>query len=195
MTQPTFPAPFTPPFNFQRWIDEHAHLLRPPVGNQQVWKDTDFIVTVVGGPNSRTDFHDDPYEEFFWQFKGDANLLMVDRGRFVEVPLREGDIFLLPPHMRHSPQRPQADSRCLVVERTRPIEVIDGFEWCCSQCTTVVHRLDTHVASIVDDLPRAYKQFYSSSDDARRCPNCGHVHVGADVDRWHTERRSGPAAR
>jgi 3-hydroxyanthranilate 3,4-dioxygenase len=52
------------PINFPRWIDEHRHLLKPPVGNQQIWRDTDFIVTVVGGPNHRTDF-DDPHEEFF----------------------------------------------------------------------------------------------------------------------------------
>lgn len=47
-------------FNFQKWIDEHKHLLKPPVGNQQVWKDADLMVTVVGGPNRRTDYHDEP---------------------------------------------------------------------------------------------------------------------------------------
>ncbi len=188
MTLPTFRSPYTPPFNFQRWVDEHEHLLRPPVGNQQVWKNTDFIVTVVGGPNERTDFHDDPYEEFFWQWKGEASLLMLDRGQYVDVHLREGDIFLLPPHMRHSPQRPQGDSRCLVIERTRPADVIDGFEWYCAQCANLVHRIDTHVASLVDDLPVAYARFYGSSEDERRCGQCGAVHAGADVARWHRER-------
>jgi 3-hydroxyanthranilate 3,4-dioxygenase len=53
-------------FNFSRWIDEHAHLLKPPVGNQQVFTEAgDLVVMVVGGPNARTDYHDDPYEEFF----------------------------------------------------------------------------------------------------------------------------------
>ena len=30
-------------FNFQKWIDEHKHLLKPPVGNQMVFKDADLI--------------------------------------------------------------------------------------------------------------------------------------------------------
>src|SRR3954454_12507239 len=54
-------------FNFSRWIDEHAHLLKPPVGNQLVFPAAeDLIIQVVGGPNRRTDYHDDPYEEFFF---------------------------------------------------------------------------------------------------------------------------------
>ena len=57
-------APYTPPFNFQSWIEANRDKLKPPVGNAQVWQDTDFIVTVVGGPNRRTDYHDDPFEEF-----------------------------------------------------------------------------------------------------------------------------------
>ncbi|MCZ8283945.1 MAG: 3-hydroxyanthranilate 3,4-dioxygenase, partial [Bacteroidia bacterium] len=75
------------PINFPKWIDEHRHLLKPPVGNQQIWRDTDLIVTVVGGPNQRTDFHDDPFEEYFHQFKGSAHLLIADRGKFERVDL------------------------------------------------------------------------------------------------------------
>ena len=70
------------PFPFQRWLDDNAHLLKPPVGNQQIWQDADFMVTVVGGPNGRSDFHDDPAEEFFYQFKGNAYLLLWERGRY-----------------------------------------------------------------------------------------------------------------
>ena len=66
-------------FNFQGWIEDHQHLLKPPVGNQQVWEDTDMMVTVVGGPNSRTDYHDDPVEEFFYQLKGNMVLKVLTR--------------------------------------------------------------------------------------------------------------------
>lgn len=48
------------PLNFKRWIDEHYELLKPPVNNAVVYKDTDFIIMVVGGPNQRHDYHDDP---------------------------------------------------------------------------------------------------------------------------------------
>lgn len=190
MTTPTLPSRYTLPFNFPRWIEEHAHLLKPPVGNQQVWKDTDLIVTVVGAPNERTDFHDDPYEEFFWQFKGNAHVLLCDRGQFSRVDLKEGDIFLLPPNARHSPQRPEAGSLCLVVERTRPQGTIDGFEWYCARCGTLVHRAEIQLASIVEDLPKTFAGFYESAAEARHCTQCGTVHPGRDARAWHAMRET-----
>ena len=107
-------------FNFQNWINENQHLLKPPVGNKQVFEDGDMTVQVVGGPNERTDYHDDPVEEFFYQLKGDMVLKVVDNGKFYDMPIREGEVFLLPAHVRHSPQRPQEGSVGLVVEAARP---------------------------------------------------------------------------
>jgi 3-hydroxyanthranilate 3,4-dioxygenase len=173
------------PLNFQRWLDDHAHLLRPPVGNRQVWADADFMVTVVGGPNERTDFHDDPLEEFFHQFKGSAYLLVWDRGRFERVDLREGDIFLMPPHMLHSPQRPEPDSRCLVIERQRPAGLLDAFQWHCAHCGQRVRRIEVQLHDIVADLPATYERFYHSSDAERACNHCGTVHPGRDHGTWH----------
>ena len=155
-----------PPINFPQWIADHQHLLKPPVGNQQIWSDTDFIVTVVGGPNRRTDFHDDPYEEFFYQFKGSAYLNTMENGRPGRIELNEGAMFLLPPHVRHSPQRPEAGSLCIVIERARPEGVIDGFEWYCPKCWERVHRVEVNVTNIVKDLPPLFDAFYAG---ARRC--------------------------
>jgi 3-hydroxyanthranilate 3,4-dioxygenase len=165
------------PFNFQRWIDDHAHLLKPPVGNRQVWQDSDFIVTVVGGPNLRTDYHDDPFEEFFYQLRGNASLNLWIDGKRERVDLKEGDVFLLPPHVRHSPQRPEAGSACLVIERQRPPGVVDGFEWYCEHCGYLVYRVEVQLKSIVTDLPPLFDAFYSS-EEKRRCTQCGHVHPG-----------------
>lgn len=165
------------PFNFNAWIDEHRHLLKPPVGNAQIWQDTDFIVTVVGGPNQRSDYHDDPYEEFFYQFKGNAHLNLWQDGRMQRVDLKEGDVFLLPPHVRHSPQRPEADSLCLVIERQRPEGAIDGFEWYCASCGGLVHRVEVQLKSIVRDLPPLFEAFYASPEK-RTCKACGTVHPG-----------------
>ena len=105
------------PLNFNGWLKDNADRFKPPVNNQQIWANADFICTVVGGPNQRTDFHDDPYEEYFHQFRGNAHLLVLDRGKFERIELNEGDIFLLPAHMRHSPQRPEEGSLCTVIER------------------------------------------------------------------------------
>jgi len=176
------------PINFPKWIEDNQHLLKPPVGNQQIWQDTDLIVTVVGGPNQRTDFHDDPYEEYFHQFKGSAHLLVIDRGQFERIDLHEGDIFLMPPHVRHSPQRPEAGSLCMVLERSRPAGVLDAFEWYCAHCGTLVHRSELQMQSIVEDLPRAFGVFYNAAPALRTCPACGEVHPGRDWAAWHARR-------
>lgn len=183
------------PFNFHGWLADHAHLLKPPVGNQQVWRDADFMVTVVGGPNERSDFHDDPLEEFFYQFKGNAYLLLWDRGRYERVDLKEGDIFLMGPHVLHSPQRPEAGSLCLVIERQRPEGRVDAFQWSCAQCGTPVKRYEVQLQSIVADLPRVYERFYGTADDERRCPECGEVHPGRDFRAWHRALAGASAPR
>lgn len=149
-------------FNFQKWIDDNAHLLKPPVGNKQIWADADLMVTVVGGPNQRTDFHDDPAEEFFYQLKGDMLLKIFDNNEFYDVPIREGDIFFLPSHVRHSPQRPMEGSIGLVVEPKRPQGEKDAFEWYCFECGTLVHRVEVLLTSIVDDLP-PYSMHFSQT--------------------------------
>lgn len=164
-------------FNLKAWIEEHKHLLKPPVGNQQIWKNADLMVTVVGGPNQRTDYHDDPVEEFFYQLKGDMLLKLFDGDEFYDVPIREGDIFLLPPHVRHSPQRPQEGSIGLVIEPARPEGALDAVEWYCFECQGLVHRAEVDLESIVDDLPPIYAKFYA--DEAlRKCPHCGTLHPG-----------------
>lgn len=171
-------------FNFQRWIDEHRHLLKPPVGNRQIWEDADLMVTVVGGPNRRTDFHDDPVEEFFHQLEGDMVLKVIEDGAIRDVPIRQGEIFLLPAHVRHSPQRPMAGSVGLVIEPKRPPGAVDGFEWYCFGCGALVHRVEVILESIVRDLPPLYEAFYAD-EAARTCPQCGEVHPGKEPpDGW-----------
>jgi 3-hydroxyanthranilate 3,4-dioxygenase len=185
MTQPPTATHYSAPIRLASWLDANAHLLKPPVGNQQIWKNSDLICTVVGGPNQRTDFHDDPYEEYFHQFKGNAALLIWDRGKFERIALNEGDVFLLPAHVRHSPQRPEPGSLCTVIERNRPAGVIDAFEWYCAHCGTQVARRELQLQSIVEDLPKAFASFYDTDDAARTCPNCGQVHPGRDWAAWH----------
>ena len=166
-------------FNFKAWIDEHRHLLKPPVGNKMVFEDSDIMVTVVGGPNKRTDYHDDPVEEFFYQLEGDMVLKLFEGGEFYDVPIREGEIFLLPPHVRHSPQRPMEGSVGLVIEPKRPEGAVDAIEWYCFNCGNLVHRAELHLTSIVDDLPPVYAAFYAS-EEARTCGSCGTLHPGKE---------------
>lgn len=166
-------------FNLQQWISEHQDMLKPPVGNVQIWADADLMVTIVGGPNQRTDFHDDPIEEFFYQLKGNMVLrLMEEEGKPPrDVLIREGDVFMTTPHVRHSPQRPEPGSLALVVEFARPEGTTDAFEWYCPNCNHLVHRSELQLVSIVDDLPPVFDVFYGSQQ-ARTCDHCGALHPG-----------------
>lgn len=182
------PADFySKPLNFNQWVSDHADRLKPPVGNQQIWPKSDLICTVVGGPNQRTDFHVDPYEEYFHQFKGNASLLIADRGKFERILLKEGDVFLLPAYVRHSPQRPEPGSLCTVIERSRPVGVIDAFEWYCAHCGTLVARREVQLESIVEDLPKAFASFYDLEPQQRVCPDCGTIHPGREWQAWHQD--------
>ena len=165
-------------FNFQNWIETNRDKLKPPVGNVQVWEDGDMMVTVVGGPNQRSDYHDDPIEEFFYQLKGDIVLRVMDEpGKPPrDIPIKEGDVFLLPKHVRHSPQR-TAGSIGLVIETQRPEGAVDGIEWYCLKCHHLVHRAELDLESIVRDLPPVFERFYSSPE-LRKCRNCGEIQPG-----------------
>ena len=163
-------------FNFQKWIAENQQFLKPPVSNKQLFDHPTGMTVMIVGPNARVDFHDDPVEEFFYQLKGDMVLKVAENGSFYDVPIREGDVFLLPAHVRHSPQRPQPGSVGLVVEAARPNDV-DGFEWFCFSCGALVHRVEVTVQHLVKDLPPLYEAFYAD-DKARTCKKCGALHPG-----------------
>jgi len=162
------------PFNFRKWIDEHRHLLKPPVGNQQVYKgNDDFIIMVVGGPNARKDFHYNEGEEFYYQLEGDMVLRIVEDGKAVDLPIKEGDIFLLPPRTPHSPQRP-ANTVGLVVEMNRKPAEQDAFMWFCENCGEKLYEEFLEVSDIVTQLPPVMERFYSNLD-LRTGKNCGTV--------------------
>jgi 3-hydroxyanthranilate 3,4-dioxygenase len=168
------------PFDFKGWIEEHRHLLKPPVGNKQLFDEkTGMIIMMVGGPNQRVDFHDDPVEEFFYQIEGDMVLKITEGGEIYDVPIREGEVFVLPPHVRHSPQRPVPGSIGLVVEGNRAPGQLDGFEWYCFDCGALVHRVEVELKDIVKDLPPLYEAFYAD-EEARTCPECGALHPGKE---------------
>lgn len=161
------------PFNFQKWIDEHRHLLKPPVGNQQVYTDNeDFIVMVVGGPNSRKDFHYNETEEFYYQVEGDIVLKIIEEGKPVDIHIKQGEIFLLPPRVPHSPRRP-ANTVGLVLELKRKNNEKDGFLWFCENCGNKLYEEYEHVSNIVTQLPPIMNRFFES--DKRTCNQCGSV--------------------
>lgn len=162
----------TRPFNFKKWIDENRHLLKPPVNNKVVYKDTEFIVMVVGGPNSRKDYHYNESEEFFYQLEGNVMVKIQEDGKEVEVPINEGDIFLLPPRVPHNPVRFK-DTIGLVMERRRRNGEKDGLMWFCEKCNTKLYEEFFELNDITSQFQGVFETFYNS-DDLRTCKSCGH---------------------
>ena len=166
--------PIQRPFNLNNWIEENRHLLKPPVGNQNVYRDAgDFIVMIVGGPNSRKDFHYNNSEELFFQLQGDVVVKIQDDGKIVEIPIKEGDMFLLPGKVPHSPQR-GAGTVGLVVEKKRDSDEQDAFMWFCENCGEKLHEQYMNVSDIVTQLPPVMQAFYGD-EQKRTCKKCGSV--------------------
>lgn len=161
------------PMNLKKWIEDNREFLKPPVGNKKLYEDQDFMVFAVGGPNVRKDYHIDPSEEFFYQVEGDITLKIVDDGEFKDVVIKEGEIFLLPAYVPHSPQRP-ANTVGLVIEHKRADNAQDGLRWYCESCGEVLHEQFFPLTDIVGQL-RAAIQDFMANEDLRTCDNCGEV--------------------
>ncbi|MEA1263726.1 MULTISPECIES: 3-hydroxyanthranilate 3,4-dioxygenase [unclassified Microbacterium] len=172
-------TPVIPPvIDFPAWIKENEHLLKPPVNNKAAWTPMgDFIVQVVGGPNQRTDFHFDPYEEWFYQYRGNMHVNIQTPDGLQRIDIREGEMWLLPGNVFHSPQRPEEGSIGIVIERIREEGTLEKFAWFCPNCNAKVHEVELQVRDIVEDLPPVFRDFYES-EEGRTCPECGAVHPG-----------------
>lgn len=161
-------------FNLKKWIEENRHLLKPPVGNKQVWtNDPEFIVMVVGGPNSRKDYHYNEGEEFFYQVEGSATVGIQEDGKAVDIVIEEGDIFLLPPKVPHQPRR-GPNTIGIVIERKRREGEMDGLLWFCEKCNNKLYEKYFPLTNIEKDFKGTFEYFYGNID-LRTCKKCGHV--------------------
>jgi len=159
-----------PAINFKKWIDDNRHLLKPPVGNKAIYND-DYIVMVVGGPNSRKDYHLNKTPEFFHQIEGDIVLKVIENGEQRDIDIKEGEMFYLPPNIPHSPQR-GANTIGLVIEQKRAEGMEDGLAWFCENCHNELYREPFKLHNIETDLPIIFDKFYGDNDK-RSCDKCG----------------------
>lgn len=162
------------PFNLQKWIDENRDILKPPVGNKNLYPEgTDYIVMVVGGPNARKDYHYNETEELFYQLEGDINVRIQQDGKAVDVPIKAGEMYLLPPRVPHSPMRSEG-SVGLVIERVRKgTDFKDGLLWFCDNCNNKLHETYFKLENIEKDFLPRFREFYGS-EELRTCSSCGH---------------------
>jgi 3-hydroxyanthranilate 3,4-dioxygenase len=158
------------PINLHAWVEEHRHLLRPPVGNVAVWN-SDFLVMVIGGPNARTDYHINPGEELFFQVEGDIVLKVRDGDAFRDIPIRQGELFLLPARVPHSPRRP-AGSVGVVVEQPKAHPEDHHLRWYCPACAAVLHDVTFRPVDIGKQIKAALEE-WNSRTDLHVCKACG----------------------
>ena len=165
----------TAPFNLQKWIDENRDLLKPPVGNKNLYKEAgDFIVMIVGGPNARKDYHYNESEELFYQIEGDALVRIQQDGKPKDIVIHEGEMFLLPANTPHSPIRGE-NTVGLVIERVRKgTDLTDGLFWYCEKCNSELKQYRFKLENIEKDFLPRFREFYGS-EEMRTCKNCGHV--------------------
>jgi 3-hydroxyanthranilate 3,4-dioxygenase len=163
------------PFNLQQWIDENRHLLKPPVANKNLYADAgDYIVMIVAGPNARKDYHYNETEELYYQLEGDITVKIQEDGKAVAVPIKQGEMFLLPAKVPHSPIR-TPNSIGLVIELKRQdANMMDGLQWYCENCNNKLHEYIFHLENIEKDFIPRFKEFYSS-ETLRTCKKCGTI--------------------
>ncbi|MDX2302690.1 MAG: 3-hydroxyanthranilate 3,4-dioxygenase [Microscillaceae bacterium] len=158
--------------NLMQWVEEHRDQLKPPVGNKEVYPGGDMIVMIVAGPNARKDYHYNETPEFFYQIEGDIVLKIIENGEFKEVPIRQGEIYLLNAGIPHSPQRP-AGTIGMVLEQKRQEQHRDGFQWYCQNCGNKLYEEYFPLKDIVKQLPEVFARF-NHNKDLHTCSNCGH---------------------
>lgn len=174
------------PFNLNKWIDDNRHLLKPPVGNKNIYPlSDDYIVMVVAGPNARKDYHYNETEELFYQLEGSIKVIVQDEGERKEMELHAGDMYLHPGKVPHSPVRGE-NSIGLVVERVRASRgFTDGLLWFCDNCNHKLHEVYFELHNIEKDFLPHFQHFYNS-EELRTCTKCGHV---LEADARYVEKK------
>lgn len=160
-------------YNLTKWVEDNRHLLKPPVGNKEIFPNEDFMVMVIGGPNERVDYHYNEGPEFFFQIEGDITVKIMNDGKFEDIEIKEGEVFVLPPKVPHSPQRP-AGTIGLVIEERRKDYQTDGFQWYCPNCGNKLYDEYFKLTNVEKQLPAVFKKF-NSNTDLHTCKNCGTV--------------------
>ncbi|KAH2281990.1 3-hydroxyanthranilate 3,4-dioxygenase 2 [Aspergillus fumigatus] len=177
------------PLSWVTWLAENEDKLRPPVNNYCLYQGNDFILMAVGGPNERNDYHVNETEvrlqwhqpsetneqEWFYQVQGDMLLRVIENDTFRDIPIKEGEMFLLPGNTPHNPVR-YKDTIGLVMERQRPAESRDRLRWYCTKgnhCSPTIIREEVfHCADLGSQLKPIIERL-QQDEESRRCGECG----------------------
>ena len=111
-------------------------------------------------------------QEGFYQIEGDILVKTQQNGKLVEVPIKEGEMFLLPPKIPHSPVESEG-SIGLVIERKIKKDK-DGLMWFSEKANALLYEEYFNLTNIEKDFLPVFKRFYSD-EKLRTCPITGEV--------------------
>lgn len=162
-------------YHLKRWIEENQSYFQPPFRtNRLLMNQKDFLVMILRGPNTRLDFHIDPGDEFFYQIQGDMELhVKPDNERRQVMKIKEGEIFVCPGGLPHSPRRFE-NTWGLVIERRRREDEREEFVWFCEQCDERVFFRVLNPQSIASQVSAVYNEF-NGNEALRSCRACGYI--------------------
>nr|XP_042711078.1 3-hydroxyanthranilate 3,4-dioxygenase isoform X1 [Chrysemys picta bellii] len=155
--------------NVRKWIEENKAAFLPPVCNKLMHCQK-LNVMFVGGPNQRKDYHIEEGEELFYQVEGDMCLKIIENGNHRDIHIREGEMFLLPARIPHSPQR-YANTVGLVIERKRLNTETDGLRYYVGESTNVLFERWFHCEDLGTQLIPIIQEFFSSTQYHTGKPN------------------------
>lgn len=165
----------SPPFNLNEWINANRDLLKPPVGNKNLYKEAeDYIVMVVAGPNARKDYHYNETEELFYQLEGTIEVHIQEDGKKRTFQLGPGDMYLHPARVPHSPVRHKGSIGLVVERKRKDLGMKDGLLWFCDNCNHKLYEAYFELDDIEKDFLKHFEHFYNS-ESLRTCDQCGTV--------------------
>ncbi|WP_010522673.1 3-hydroxyanthranilate 3,4-dioxygenase [Aquimarina agarivorans] len=163
------------PFNLNKWIAENRELLKPPVGNKNLYKDAgDYIVMIVAGPNARKDYHYNETEELFYQLEGTIEVHIQENNQKRTMKLGPGDMYLHPAKVPHSPVRHEGSIGLVIERKRKELPMEDGLLWFCDHCNTKLHEVYFKLEDIEVDFLKHFKNFYEN-ETLRTCNNCNKI--------------------
>ena len=163
------------PFNLKKWIEENRNLLQPPIGNKNLYVESeDYVIMIVGGPNARKDYHFNETEEWFFQIEGSVVIGVQEDGKAVDIEVKEGEMFLLPPRTPHQPRRGEGTVGIVIEVKRAERELKDGLLWFCEKCNQPLHDVYFVLENIEKDFLPRFKEFYGN-EEMRTCKSCGHM--------------------
>ncbi len=163
------------PFNLNKWLEENRDLLKPPVGNKNLYVESgDYIVMVVAGPNARKDYHYNETEELFYQLEGNIEVHIQEDGEKRTMKLGPGDMYLHPAKVPHSPVRHEGSIGLVIERKRKDLPADDGLLWYCDNCNHKLYDVYFKLHNIEEDFLRHFKYFYNS-EGLRTCKKCNTI--------------------